>query len=40
MLPELGKYQAYRLNVRLPRILSVDQYIIQIYNNQDIKLFN
>ena len=36
VLPELVKYPAYDLNVRLSWVLSIDQYIIQIYNNKDI----
>ena len=36
VLPEFVKYPAYGLNVRLSRVLSVDQYVIQIYNNKDI----
>ena len=30
MLLELVKYLAYDLNMKLPRILHVDQYVIQI----------
>ena len=40
MLPELVKYPEYDLNVRLSRILNIDQYVIQIYNNKNIKLFS
>ena len=40
MLPELVKYPAYGLNVRLSRVLSVDQYVIQIYNKKNIQLFS
>ena len=36
MIPELVKYLAYNLNVRLPRIFNVDHHIIQIYKNKDI----
>ena len=40
MLSELVKYLAYDFNVRLSWIFNVDQYIIQIYNNEDIWLFS
>ena len=36
VLPELVKYLAYGLNVRLSRVLSIDQYVIQIYDNNNI----
>ena len=36
MLSELIKYPAYNLNVRLSRVFSIDQYVIQIYNNKNI----
>ena len=40
MLSELVNYLAYGLSIRLSRILSIDQYVIQIYNNENILLFS
>ena len=36
VLPKLVQNPAYGLNMRLSRILNIDQYVIQIYDNKDI----
>ena len=37
---ELVQNLAYGLNVQLVQIFSIDQYIIQVYNNNNIQLFS
>ena len=40
ILLKLIKNPAYDLNVRLSEVFNINQDIIQIYNNKDIKLFS
>ena len=40
IFPKLVRYLGYGLNMRMSQIFSVDQYIIKIYNNKNIKLFS
>ena len=40
MLLELVKYLAYSVNVRLFRVFSIDQNIIQVYDDKDILLLS
>ena len=40
MLLELVQSPTYGLNVSLPKVFNINQDIIQIYNNKNIKLFS
>ena len=39
MFLELVQNLAYDLNVKLPGVFNIDQDIIQVYDNKDIKFF-